>query len=292
MANKRDILWRLEAYALRLVMGFFRLLPVDWASTLGGWLARRVGPRLKPHRIAESNLKLALPELSAEQRRKILAGMWDNLGRVAAEYPHLLKIASDPGRVAIEDGDLADELEQDGIGAVLVSAHFGNWELLVVPAMGRGGQLYLFYRGANNPHTEAVVQALRRPLAGEAYLAKGQVGARGALGLLRAGEHVGMLVDQKLNRGLASPFFGRPAMTTPAPATLALSVGVPIVAAHVERLQGCRFRIRLERVPVADSGDRQRDIAETTDRINRTIERWIRDRPDLWFWVHRRWPRA
>lgn len=292
MARTRGLAWRLEAFGLRAAMGFFGLLPVDWASALGGWLARLVGPRLKPHRVAEENLRFALPELDAGQRRQVLRGMWDNLGRVAAEYPHLLKIARDPRRITVEGEELADELVQDGIGAVLVSAHLGNWELLVVPAMDRGGQLYLFYRGANNPRSEAVIQALRRPIAGDAYLAKGQVGARGALSLLRAGEHIGMLVDQKLNRGVESPFFGRPAMTTPAPATLALAVGVPIVAAHVERLDGCRFRISLERVPVANSGDRDSDIAETTHRINRTIERWIRARPDLWFWVHRRWPRA
>ena len=292
MAKKSNLAWRLEALGLRMAMGFFGLLPVDWASALGGWLARLVGPHLKPHRIAEQNLRLALPELEAAQHREILRGMWDNLGRVAAEYPHLLTIAKDPRRISIEGSELADELEHDGIGAVLVSAHLGNWELLVVPAMGRGGQLYLFYRGANNPRAEAVIQALRRPIAGDAYLAKGQVGARGALGLLRAGEHIGMLVDQKLNRGLPSPFFGRTAMTTPAPATLALAVGVPIVAGHVERLRGCRFRIRLERVAIAESGNRERDIAETTQRINRIIEGWIRARPDLWFWVHRRWPRV
>ena len=292
MAKKQAFAWRLEAFGLRLAMGVFGLLPVDWASALGGRMARLIGPRLKPHKIAEQNLRLALPELDETRRRQILAGMWDNLGRVAAEYPHLQQIARDPRRITIEGEELADELAQDGIGAVLVSAHLGNWELLVVPAMDRGGQLYLFYRGANNPRSEAVIQALRRPIAGDAYLAKGQVGARGALSLLRAGEHIGMLVDQKLNRGVESPFFGRPAMTTPAPATLALAVGVPIVAAHVERLRGCHFRISLERVPLADSGDRDRDVVETTHSINRIIERWIRARPDLWFWVHRRWPRA
>ncbi len=292
MRRKHELIWRLEALLLRLAMALFGLLPTDWASALGGRLARLIGPLLKQHRIADENLRRALPELSDRERKAVLRGMWDNLGRVAAEYPHLRRIASDPRRISVVGEDIVEELSGDGIGGVLVSAHYGNWELAVVPAMARGGRIYSFYRSANNPHSEALIQSLRRPLEATSFLAKGQAGARSALGLLRAGEHVGMLVDQKQNRGIASPFFGREAMTTQAPASLALGVGVPLIGARVERLAGCRFRIVLERIEPVRGGSRADDVAETTHRINRVIEGWIRARPDLWFWVHRRWPRS
>lgn len=85
------------------------------------------------------------------------------------------------------------------------------------------------------------------------------------------------------------PFFGRDAMTTPAAAAFAQRMRVPIAAGKVERLRGADFRITAYRVEQAETGDRRADIAETTRRINALFEEWIRERPDLWFWVHRRW---
>jgi KDO2-lipid IV(A) lauroyltransferase len=108
--------------------------------------------------------------------------------------------------------------------------------------------------------------------------------------MLKGGAHIGMLVDQKQNEGIAVSFFGRDAMTTPAAAAFAQRMRVPIAAGKVERLHGAYFRITAYRVEQAETGDGRADIAETTRRINALFEEWIRERPDLWFWVHRRWP--
>jgi len=147
-----------------------------------------------------------------------------------------------------------------------------------------------FYRAPNNPFVSALVQRLRQRLSPGGFLPKSAEGARQALAMLKAGAHIGMLVDQKQNDGIAVPFFGRDAMTTPAVAAFAQRMRVPIIAGNVERLRGAYFRIVVCRVEQADTGDRKADVAETTRRINVLFEAWIRERPDLWFWVHRRWP--
>lgn len=123
--------------------------------------------------------------------------------------------------------------------------------------------------------------------------AKGAAGARAALGHLRQGGYLAMLVDQKLNDGIAVPFFGRPAMTTPALAGFALHFRCPLIGAHVRRLGPARLQVVVE-PPLAlpDSGDRAADIAALTLRVNQTLEGWIRAQPEAWLWLHRRWPKG
>ena len=123
--------------------------------------------------------------------------------------------------------------------------------------------------------------------------AKGAQGARAALKHLAGGGSLGLLVDQKMNDGIAVPFFGRPAMTAPAMAQFALRFRIPVAPVHAERLGPARFRMVCE-APLAapDTGDRQADVLALTLAVNQTLERWIRADPASWLWLHRRWPKA
>jgi Kdo2-lipid IVA lauroyltransferase/acyltransferase len=283
--------YRLEELAARIALALFGVLPVDAASAVGGWLGRSFGPLLSAHRIAERNLRRAFPQMNDSEVARTLRAMWDNLGRVAAEYAHLTTIANDPTRVEIIDpGGIAAALRDDGIGCLMVSAHYGNWELASTPGCRAGLNQVSFYRAPNNPFVSALVRRLRQQLSPGGFLPKSAEGARQALAMLKQGAHIAMLVDQKQNEGIAVPFFGRDAMTTPAPAAFAQRMRLPIAAGKVERRGGAYFRITAYRVEPADTGDRRADVAETTRRINALFEGWIRERPDLWFWVHRRWP--
>jgi KDO2-lipid IV(A) lauroyltransferase len=282
---------RIHGTALRLVMRLFGALPLDRASAVGGWLTRQIGPWLPVHRIAERNLRRALPELGEADVRRTLAAMWDNLGRITGEYPHLAALAADEERVQIVDhSGVRAALDKGKAGGILISAHYGNWELCPVPALRIGLPLSVFHRALNNPFSDAVIQELRRPLVTGRFLPKGRKGALAAMSLLKGRQFVGLLVDQKQNDGIPVEFFGREAMTTPAPAVFHQHFRAPVAAARVERLKGARFRIIVQSVPMVDTGDRVADVATNTRRINALFEDWIRARPDLWFWPHRRWP--
>lgn len=281
---------RLEAWALRTGFALFGALPVPAASALGGWLARMVGPRLRAHRIARRNLTRALPALAPAEVDATLRGMWDNLGRVAAEYPHLPALLLDGGHTELVGREHVEALLAAGRPVIFFSAHFGNWEILGPVAAQVGLPTVQVYRAANNPAAEAVIEAMRGSLGGR-RVPKGAKAARSILAALKQGESLAMLVDQKMNDGIAVPFFGRPAMTAPALAELALRHGLAVVPAHVERLGGTRFRVIAEApLTFADTGDRQADVAAAMARVNTILEGWIAARPDLWFWVHRRWP--
>lgn len=280
-----------EAAALRLLLALLRPLRVDRASALGGALARAIGPLLPVHRRALRNLAACLPETSARERRAIARRMWDNLGRGVAEFAFLDVFHEADGRIAvIGRAHLAAVLGQ-GRGAILVSAHLANWELLPVAAARHGVPAAMVYRAANNPAVDALLRAWRARHGTPLQVPKGAAGARRLLGLLQERGHVAMLIDQKMNDGIAVPFFGRPAMTAPAAAQLARRFGCPILPIRIERLAGARFRITvLPPLTVARGADRAADIRAATAALNRLVEDWIRARPEQWLWLHRRWP--
>ncbi len=274
-----------------LLVAIFRALPLDAASFLGGWLARRIGPLTGAHRTAVENLRHALPELQGAALQTVLTGMWDNIGRTVAEYPHLKTLMADLSRVEIVDpNQVAKRLAEDGIGALLIGMHYGNWELSTLPGFRQGMPQHVFFRAPNNPYVDAILRKLRQPL-NPNYLAKGAEGGRQAINLFRKGAHIGMLVDQKLNEGVAAPFFGRDAMTTSAPATFARRLSIPMAADRVMRLKGAKFRIDIAEIETPRTDDQQADIMTATKQINALFEAWIREKPSQWFWVHRRWPK-
>ena len=287
------LLQRLQAAALAGAFAGLRGLGPVRASDLGGRIARTLGPRLPVSRVADRNLRAALPELDAAVRRRIIRAVWDNLGRTVAELPHLgglHRTARGPGWELVGEEHLARVTPP----LLFVSGHFANWEMLLPIAARYGLALPGFYRAASNPEVDRIVDRLRREALapGVALFAKGARGARAALSHLRAGGSLGMLVDQKMNDGIAVEFFGRPAMTAPAMAQLALRFGLPIIPAHILRLGPARFRMTVEApLSVPLTGERRADIHAITLAMNATLERWIRAHPDSWLWLHRRWPK-
>lgn len=292
---------RLVAMAVRAGFRVLRQLGPVGASNLAGAVARGIGPLLPVSRVADANLRLALPELDAAARRRVVRGVWDNLGRVMGEFPHLPDLhetASGPGW-EIEGEDILRRLKGP---AIFVSGHIGNWEMLPPAVATRGPRMASMYRPPDNILVDRMIMALRQralnavaPQPGAVdvpMFPKGATGARGALAHLSRGGFLGMLVDQKMNDGIAVDFFGRPAMTAPAMAALALRYRCPVVPGHIQRLGPARFRLVVEApLPLPETGDRQADILALTRAVNATLERWIRARPDSWLWLHRRWPR-
>lgn len=291
-----NILHHLEALPLAGVLALLRTLGPVTASNFAGFLARRIGPILPVARVADTNLRLALPELDTAARQRVILGIFENLGRTVGELPHLRSLrrtASGPGW-EIEGEDIVHELAARGGPAIFVSAHFGNWEMLPPAAAYFGVELASLYRAANNPIVDAMINRLRREALGrEAVLfAKGAAGARGALRHLTGGGYLGVLMDQKMNDGIAVEFFGRDAMTAPAVAALALRFRCPVIPAYVRRIGPARLRVTCEpALALPDTGDRGKDVALLTRAVNARFEHWIRETPECWFWVHRRWPR-
>jgi KDO2-lipid IV(A) lauroyltransferase len=279
-----------QAVLLGLFLGLCRLLPIDWASAMGGWIGRTVGPRMGQTRKALRNLQRAMPENSPAENARIIRGMWDNLGRTIAEYPHLPRICAqlEGGRVRVDGIENFYALAAHKGPGILFSGHFANWEIAPYLARKAGMSLGLVYRTPNNPWADRLITRFRDA---PANFAKGAQGARELFVYLKRGGRAGMLVDQKMNDGIPVPFFGRDAMTAPAIAQLGLRLGCMLAPAWTERLEGARFRIVVHPpLTLTPTGDRLADERALMVRVNQMLEEWIRTRPEQWLWLHRRWP--
>jgi KDO2-lipid IV(A) lauroyltransferase len=284
-----------EAAVFFGLMGIFRLPGVAWGSALGGFMGRELFYRTPLTKRARANLRASFPEMPDAEVEATLREMWDNLGRTAAEYAHLDKLSMKGPNPRLELAGLeyADAAIASGKPIIFVSGHFANWETMPFAAAQYGIEGGEVYRPLNNPFVDRWMVAQRAKNGPKEQIAKGPQGTRRIFTLLRAKKAVFLLADQKTNEGIAIPFFGRDAMTTPAPAALALKLGAILMPVSNERLGGARFRMTVHPpLAFAATEDHDRDIIALTALITNTLEKFVRARPSQWLWIHRRWPKT
>jgi KDO2-lipid IV(A) lauroyltransferase len=286
-----------EAFALSTAIKLLNGLPAVAASNIAGQFARVIGPLLPVSRVADANLRAALPELNAQARKSVVRGMWESLGRTAGEFAHLSELQRDtlsgPGW-EIQGDEILRELAARGGPMIFFSGHIGNWEMLPRAAAHYGLPCANFYRAARDVAVDAIIRRMREQNVGEEteYFPKGSKGARQALRHLGRGGRLAMLVDQKMNDGVEARLFGLPAMTATALASLALHFRCPVVPALAQRVGPARLRVVIEPpLVLPESGDRASDVLGLTQAVNDVLERWIRAEPASWLWVHRRFPK-
>ena len=197
---------RVEAAAARGALRLLRILGPVTSSNLFGALFRSVGPLLPVSRVAHDNLRLALPELDAPARRRVVRGVWDNLGRTVGELPHIAdfrEAASGPGWELI-GADILRRLAEEGGPMIFFSGHIGNWEVLPIVVAAHGLAFAPFYRPVENRQLDAMLLDLRRQAVRTEVpmFAKGATGARQSLVHLSRGGGLGFLMDQKMNDGI------------------------------------------------------------------------------------------
>ena len=288
----RKLRYWLETAGFLTVMGFFGAFGIDRASAVGGWIGRNLIGRTYMSRRPLRNLRTAYPEKSDAELQTILTAMWDNLGRVMAEYAHLDSLRWDgpSPRVTMSGTEYLEDAKARGKGVLLVAGHFANWEVLPPTARQYGFSGGTIVRPPNNPYVSRWLERTRARTGMEEQIPKGAQGTRRTFSLLRRGGAICIMVDQRASEGIQVPFFGRPAFTTPGPAALALKLGAVLVPVSNERVNGAHFHIRI--FPIIEppnTGDPERDLVELTAAMTRFIEERVRERPGEWLWIHKRW---
>ena len=266
-------------------------------SDFAGNLMRRIGPKLREHRIGRANLTAAFPEKSPEEIEQILDGVWDNLGRLAVEFAHLDRIWDhDPDNRGNSHIEFTPETEarfvrlrDDGKPALVFAAHLANWEMPALPGPAHGLPSAVLYRAPNIGAVAEMVMKTRGVNMGR-LIRTGLDGAMKAAAALQEAMHVGMLVDQYYVRGVPVTFFGRKTMANPLIARLARQIECPIHGTRVVRLPNHHFYAELtEEIPPVRDAEGKIDVAGTMQAITNVVEGWVREHPEQWLWLHRRW---
>jgi len=289
MEPRRWFRYRIEYMLVRLAFWAFRLIGRKKASAIGGWIGRKVGPHLSANQTAIDNLKTAMPEFSDDERSAILDKMWDNLGRNAAELPFVHELDFMSPDFELVGREYLDEYIASDQPAFFITGHYGPWEATGVAGKYVERDMCIVYRPANNPWVEEYFQK-ERASSGYHFVPKGKSGAREILKALKIKKPIVLLNDQKQNNGIAIPFFGRDANTATAVADFACRMDLPVYPVRAERLENGRLRVTVSKAMYAPKGeDAQQNVVQFLTAINELYESWIRERPDHWFWVHKRW---
>jgi Kdo2-lipid IVA lauroyltransferase/acyltransferase len=287
---------RLEFSFYLLLKGFLRALPHRTARAFGRGLGGFVHAIDRRHReIALRNMALALPELPEAERRRRVGECFRHFGAAlcdaisssrfdARDFCHLF---------TLEGWEHVEEAESLGKGLFLLTAHLGFWELSPPLVALTRGPMSIVVRPADNPFLDRELRGLRERF-GNAVIPK-RGAARGMLETMRQHGRLGILIDQRVQEkeGIAVPFFGRPALTSPILARLSLRTGAPVVPLTVYPEPGGRYRVvvRPAILPpaLADKAKGDEAALALTRRYLEVAEEDIRAHPEMWLWMHRRW---
>lgn len=259
---------------------------------------RRIGPWLPEHRVGRANLVAAFPEKSSAEIEEILSGVWDNLGRVGAEFAHIDRLwdyhqgSNGHARRILDSHDsenIALRLRDDGKPALVFAAHLANWELAAVAARSYGLDTTVLYRRPNVGAISDAVIDLRAGCMGMLVPTNMQAPFKLAEAL-NNGSHVAVLVDQYATQGVPVTFFGRPTLANSLVARLARQFDCPIHGIRVVRYPGNRFQLKLtEAITPPRDAEGKVDVQRTMQVITDVVEGWVREHPEQWLWLHRRW---
>ena len=255
-----------------------------------GLLLWLFGKFSKKNLIAFKNINIAFPNISNKKNWGIISKMWFNFGRVIGEYPHLEKLKIKNCKfIKMEGHKQCLETCNKNNNILFFSAHIGNWELTSHPMTQFGKKVWFIYRAPNNPYIDFLLGKIRRNY-GVGLIKKGSEGAKKCINLLKQkNENIGMLIDQKMNDGVETQFFGKKAMTASAIAKFSLKYKCPIIPAVCIRKKGVNFYIKY--FPVINySKIRSLGSEENImNHLNQYVEDWIKKNPEQWMWAHNRW---
>jgi KDO2-lipid IV(A) lauroyltransferase len=304
--NRRMIVGRnwlsiLEAFIGQLVVfGLRAVRCVDLKRTapIAGWLMRKIGPLLRGHRIGRSQLTMAYPNKSSVEIEQILSGMWDNLGRVSVEFAHLDRLWShDPenparGRIVIDPAIVARWRNQsaDPKSVLFFAAHLANWEIPAMAGLALADRkTALVYRAPNSAPLADEFARARMARVTAVIPADHHTSLRIRKALKR-GWMVGMLVDQHYAHGIDVTFFDRRCKVNPLLARFARLFDCNIYGTRVIRLPNGQFRLEVsEAIDAPRDAEGKIDVVMTMQMITSIIEGWVREHPEQWLWLHRRW---
>lgn len=295
MGRLRMLNYWLVAQVALVALKLLRLLPVDKALNFADRAARTLGPWFGRHKVALDNLRNAYPDKSEAEIEAIALDMWGNMGRLGAEYIFLGQIfdydpqATTPGRIEVAGIEHFIKIAGEDKPHIVFTAHLGNFELLPIAAATFGMKITALFRPPNNPYLAEYIFSTRSSTMGD--LLASQRGASFALaGILDRGGNIGVLVDQKFIRGQRTKFYGRDCETNPVLAKLARHYECDVYPAHCVRLPGNRYRLTVEdKLVLPRRADGSVDVLGTTQMLNDTVERWVREDPGQWMWFHKRW---
>ena len=271
-----------------IFFSLFKILGLNISSALGGKLFEKIGPLFRSKKLIHSNLKKAFPDISLDHLNGITKMMWNNYGRVFAEYMFIKKFREDRSNknIIIEGQEILEDIKKKNKSVVFISGHLSNFELMAMHIEKSGIKLSAIYRPLNNIFLNKIMERIRKKYICKYQIKKGIGGMKKLMHLKKLNYSTALMIDQRVSQGIRSDFFNQKALTTTIPAQLVKKFKIPIVPIFIERINNINFKIVIKNPITFDNEETTKTI---TDKLNLVLEKMILYKPELWIWSHNRW---
>ena len=266
----------------------FKILGPYLSSNISGKIFELIGPFFRSKEIIHTNLKRGIPNINSEKLDNITRSMWNNYGRLFAEYMFIkeFRYGNLSKKIQIQGQDILDEIKKSKKQVIFVSGHFSNFELMAMYLEKTGIELSTIYRPLNNIFLNGIMEGIRKKFICKYQIKKGIGGLKKLISLKKNNFSTAMMIDQRVSEGILSNFFNKEALTTTIPAQLVKKFNIPVVPVYIERIKDLNFKIVVHDPILFSNKD---SIKNITLKLNQILERMILKKPEQWIWSHNRW---
>ena len=271
-----------------IFFSLFKILGLKFSSALGGKIFEIIGPLFRSKKLIHSNIKKAFTDINLKKLNQMTKLMWNNYGRVFAEYMFIkdFRFEKIDSKIEIVGQEILDEIKKSNKPVVFISGHFSNFELMAMQIEKAGIELSAIYRPLNNIFLNRIMEKIRKKYICKNQIKKGIAGTRELIKFQRNNCSIALMIDQRVSEGEKVNFFNQEAYTTTIPAQLAKKFDMSIVPIFIERVNDTNFKIKISKPVNFLKSDSIKDI---TSKLNAIIEEMILKNPTQWIWSHNRW---
>ena len=267
---------------------FFKILGLRYASYISGKIVSLIGPFFRSKNLIESNILKALPNLRRNEIKNISKKMWNNYGRILAEYVFIKDFRSNKfkSNIEIKGQEILDIIKKENEPVIFISGHFNNFELMAMEIEKSGIDLAVIYRPLNNKFLNLIMERIRKKYICKNQIKKGIAGTKQLLSSFKKKTSLALMIDQRVSEGIKSNFFSHEAFTTTIPAQFVKKFKCKVVPIYIERVKGTNFRLTIHN-PLEYSNNQS--IESITQDLNHLLEGFVLKNPSQWIWSHNRW---
>ena len=271
-----------------LIFIIFKILGPKTSSNIGGKIFEKIGPLFRSKDIIRTNIKIALPDITENNLNDTINLMWNNYGRIFAEYIFIKEFRQGrlSSNIEISGQDILNKIINQKKQVVFVSGHFANFELMAMLLEKAGVKLTAIYRPLNNIFLNLVIERIRKKYICKNQIKKGIGGIKKLISFKKKNFSTALMIDQRVSEGIKSNFFNKEALTTTIPAQLVKKYNIPVVPVYIERKKDINFKITIMK-PI--NFDKDTTIKNITNQLNQELEKMILKKPYQWIWSHNRW---
>ena len=266
----------------------FKVFGLKFSSFIGGKILNILGPFFRSKKLIKSNILKALPNANQKEMNVIIKNMWNNYGRILAEYMFMKDFRNSKlnTHLKIDGQEILENIKKNKEKVIFISGHFNNFELMAMQIEKSGINVSAVYRPLNNIFLNKIMEDIRKNYICKNQIKKGKRGMRELLSSFKLGNSVALMIDQRVSEGIRSQFFGEDALTTTIPAQFVKKFKCKVVPIYIERIKDINFKITIyEPLKFSDNDT----IGIITASLNSLLEKMILKNPAQWIWSHNRW---